>query len=151
MVVLDRSIGGISIGMRKTGVVTLLGMPSSRLAISLGGGKSGLTVRYRAHGAPLLITYDRSGRVVAIEAYSSFYRTVGGLGPGSMLTRAGALHDFKPDFCEFGYWNGNARSSPNRVVTVFTPSGGLVASVMITEFRFYTACAAGSHESPPPA
>ncbi len=82
LTVLGRSIGGVGIGMTEHDVLELLGTPTSTLKITLGGDKSGRSVRYTSHGAPLLISYDSSGRVISIEAYSRFFRTVGGLGPG---------------------------------------------------------------------
>ncbi len=89
LTVLDRSIGGVSIGMTEPDVIKLFGAPSGTLKITLGGGMTGRSVRYRVHGAPLLITYDSSGRVVSIEAYSPFFRTAGGIGPGSSLALVG--------------------------------------------------------------
>ena len=149
LTVLDRSIGGVGIGMSQHDVIELLGSPSGTLKITLGGGKTGLSVRYRVHGSPLLVTYDSSGRVVSIEAYSSFFQTAGGIGPGSSLALVRALHGFRPDFCELGYWNGTAHTPPSHIVTVFTPQGGLVASVLITQLRLYTDCDTGSHELAP--
>jgi uncharacterized repeat protein (TIGR01451 family) len=148
---LDRSIGGVSIGMTEAEVRALLGAPASTLKITLGGGKTGRSVRYVVHGAPLLLTYDSSGRVASIEAYSSFFRTAGGIGPGSPLELVLGLPGFRPDFCELGYWNGTAATPPSHVITVFTPEGALVASVLITQLRLYTACDTGSTELPPAA
>jgi uncharacterized repeat protein (TIGR01451 family) len=146
---LNHSIGGISIGMTEAAVLKLYGKPLATLAISLGGGLTGKSVRYRIHGAPLLIVYDSKGHVVSIETYSPFFRTAGNLGPGASLTTVQKLPGFRQDFCQLGFWNGSSNTPPTHIVTVFTPNGGLVASVLITQFRLYTACATGSTELPP--
>jgi uncharacterized repeat protein (TIGR01451 family) len=146
---LDRSIDGVSIGMTEAGVVKLFGKPQGSLAISLGGGLSGTSVRYRVHGAAFLITYDQHGRVVSLQAYSPYFRTAGNLGPGAALLSVQRLKGFRQDTCEFGFWNWRPGFSPTHVITVFTPNGGLVASVLITQLRLYTACDAGSTELPP--
>ena len=148
-VVVDRSIGGISIGMTEADVTKLYGEPSSTLTVTLGGGLTGHSVRYTIDGAPFLITYDSHGRVVSVETYSKLFFTARGIGPGSSIQLAAALHGFFHDPCELGYWNGTAKTPPSHYVTVFTPNGGLVASVMITQLRLYTDCDNGSHELPP--
>jgi uncharacterized protein YuzE len=145
----NRSLGSVSIGMTEKTVLEALGEPLGALKITLGGGKSGTSVRYSVHGAPLLITYDSTGKVISIEAYSPYFKTIGGIGPGSSLSLVRALRGFRPDFCELGYWNGTAHTRPSRIVTVFTPNGAVVASVLITQLQLYTACATGSRESPP--
>jgi hypothetical protein len=148
---LGHSIGGVSLGMGEAAVVKEYGKPSTTLKIALGGGISGSSVRYTVHGAALLITYDGAGKVVSIESYSPFFKTLRGIGPGSPLALVQKLHGFHPDYCELGYWNGTPRTKPYQFVTVFTPRGGVVASVLITELRLYTACATGSTELPPPS
>jgi YD repeat-containing protein len=153
-VVLNHSIGGVSIGMSEAAVDKLIGhTPSSTLRLALGGGKSGHYARYRSHGGAFLVTYDSTGHVLSIEAYAPFYRTDGGLGvgPGSSLSAAATLRGFRVDYCEFGYWNGSSRTAPNQVVTVFTPNSGEVASVLITEYRFYTTCHSGPTSIAPPS
>ena len=107
-IVVDESVGGVSIGMSEAAVVALLGPPSSTLTLSLGNGKTGLFAHYHEHGGDFLVTYDSSGHVISIEVYSSFYRTSAGVGPGSALTDAARLRGFRADFCQYGYWNGNA-------------------------------------------
>jgi YD repeat-containing protein len=153
-VVLNHSIGGVSIGMTEAAVNKLLGhAPTSTVRLTLGGGKSGHYARYRSHGGAFLVTYNSTGHVLSIEAYAPFYRTDGGLGvgPGSSLGAAATLRGFRVDYCEFGYWNGSARTAPNQVVTIFTPNSGEVASVLITEYRFYTACHSGPTSVAPPS
>jgi hypothetical protein len=147
--VLNHSIGGLSIGMTESQMEKQLGTPSRALPVSLGGGTSGRFARYSSHGAPLLVTYDGSGRVVSLEAYSPFFRTAGGVGPGASLAQVRTLRGFRPDYCELGFWNGTAHTRPDDLVTVFTPNTGTVASVLITELRLYTACDTGSKELPP--
>jgi hypothetical protein len=149
-VVLDRSIGGISIGMTEAAVEKLVGPPRSKLGVSLGNGEQGRFVRYRSHGKPLLATYDASGRVVSIEAYAPFFKTAGGLGPGSPLTGVGSLKGFHVDYCEFGYWDAKQKTGPDDAVTVFTASGGTVASVLVTQSRLYTTCEGAGPQPVPP-
>ena len=120
----DRSIGGVSIGMTDEAVQKLLGKPKSTLRISLGGGSHGTFSRYTSHGAAFLVFFDAAGRVVSIETYSTFFqhgRAASAPAPRSPACEA--LEGFRQDFCELGYWNGTARTSPNAVVTVFTPNG----------------------------
>jgi hypothetical protein len=149
-VVANKSIGGISMGMTEKQVEQMLGKPKSRLTVSLGNGRQGRFARYSSHGAAFLVTYDASGRVVSMETYSPFFHTAGGVGPGSPITSAKALPGFHTDFCELGYWNGSARPAPGAVVTVFTPGGDHVDSVMITQYRVYTACEGATGGLPPP-
>jgi hypothetical protein len=111
-VVLDRSIAGVSIGTERAQVLGELGLPKSRLAISLGGGATGQFARYVLRGAPVLVTYDAAGRLVSIQAYSSFFRTATGLGPGSSLAQVRGLRGFRSDYCELGFWNGSPRTKP---------------------------------------
>jgi hypothetical protein len=150
-IVLGRSIGGVSIGMLRSDVTELLGAPRSTLLLSLDAGENGVFARYRSHGKPLLVTFDSAGRVVSVEAYAPFFRTLGGVGPGAPLTLVQRLPGFRPDYCELGFWNGTARTRPRNIVTVFTPNGGFVESVLIAQLRLYTACAGGSPELPPSA
>jgi hypothetical protein len=145
----NHSIGGVTIGMNEQSVEKSLGPPAGTVKVTLGGGLTGSSVRYTVHGAPLLITYNSSGKVVSIESYSPYFKTIGGIGPGSPISLVRALRGFGPDYCELGYWNGTRHTKPTSVVTVFTPDGAVVASVLITEFRLYTACATGSTELPP--
>jgi hypothetical protein len=148
-VVPNRSIAGVGIGMTEAQVVKLYGDPLSTVKLSLGGGQTGTFARYREHGKPMLVTYDSAGHVASIEAYSPSFKTAAGIGPGSSLAQVQKLKGFGPDYCELGFWNGNAHTRPTDVVTVFTPSGGSVASVLITELRLYTACDTGSQAPPP--
>jgi hypothetical protein len=148
-VVPNRSLAGVSLGMTQARVVALLGRPQSTLGLSLGPGQAGRLVRYRLQGAPLLVVYDGAGRVVSLETWSTAFRTAGDVGPGASLAQVRRLRGFRPDYCQLGWWNGTARTRPRDVVTVFTPSGGSVASVLITQYRLYTACATGSLELPP--
>jgi hypothetical protein len=136
-------------GMTEKQVEQLLGKPRSTVTISLGNGKRGRYARYTSHGADFLVTYDASDRVVSMETYSPFFKTADGVGPGSPITSAKALKGFHPDYCELGFWNGTAHTQPTDVVTVFTPNGGSVASVLITQLRLYTACDTGSQPIPP--
>ena len=93
------------------------------------------------------MTYDASGHVVAIETYSTFFQTAGGVGPGSPITAAQAARGFRSDFCELGYWNGSAGTKATDVVTVFTPAGDHVDSVLVGQYRFYTACESGTRRA----
>jgi hypothetical protein len=149
-VVLDRSVGGISLGMTDDPVRELLGRPLSTVTLSLGDGRSGRLARYRSHGGLLLVTFDGAGRVVSIEACAPFFRTAVNVGPGSPLARARALDGFRRDFCRLGCWNGGAGAAPGKAVTVFTADGAVIDSVLITQLRLYTACAGGGRELPPP-
>jgi hypothetical protein len=140
-IVLNRSVGPISIGLDRQHVDRLLGRPESTLAVFSTRREPGTLARYRSHGADLLVVYDSSGRVASIETYSSYYRTNGGVGPGSPLALAAQLPGFNRNSCDLGYWNATRRTSRRGVVTVFTPDGGLVSSALITQLRFDTTCA----------
>jgi hypothetical protein len=140
-IVVDRSIGPISIGLARQRVVRLLGRPDTSLAVRSAPREPGTLARYRAPGADLLIVYDSSGRVASIETYSPRYRTSTGVGPGAPLSRASRLPGFRRNSCDLGYWNATGRTDRRAVVTVFTPNGGLVDSVLITQLRFDTNCA----------
>ena len=136
LIVIDRSIGGVSIGMPQADVEALLGQPDSSLSIALRGGGTGLLVRYRLHGGLLSVVYA-GGRVVSVETDASFYRTDGGIGPGT--SKAG-LHGFHEDFCSGGLWDGSEAIPPEGVVTIFQRNGDLVSSVTITELGYYDLC-----------
>ena len=66
------------------------------------------------HGSPVLVTYDAAGKIVSIEAYSPFFKTAAGVGPGSSLAQVKRLRGFRPDYCELGWWNGTAHTRPDR-------------------------------------
>jgi List-Bact-rpt repeat protein len=136
-IVIDRSIGGISIDMSHADVVATYGAPDDSLEIVLRGGGTGTLVHYHLHGGVLIVVYA-GGRVVSIETDASFYRTQAGIGPG---TSKGGLHGFHQDPCSLGLWDGSAAIPPDGVVTVFQRRGDLVASVTITQLGYYDLCA----------
>ena len=105
-------------------------------------------VSHRSH-RPLEIPNNVLTSSQHLAAYAPFFQTSSGIGPGTSITRVAALTGFHPDFCEYGYWNGTASTSPTDIVTVFTRNGGIVASVLIGQLRLYTACAAGSQALAP--
>jgi hypothetical protein len=140
-IVVDRSIGPISIGIARQRVVRLLGPPDTSIAVRSTTREPGTLARYGSHGADLSIVYDSRGRVASIETYSPRYRTSTGVGPGAPLARGSRLPGFRRNSCDLGYWNAGGRTGRRAVVTVFTPNGGLVDSVLITQLRFDTNCA----------
>ncbi len=148
-IVVDRSIGPVSIGLAERRVIGLLGRPKTSFPVYSGSRKPGTLAHYESHGGELLIIYDATGHVASIETYSPYYRTVTGVGPGASLARAARLPGFRQDFCELGYWNATGRTDPHAVVTVFTPNAGRVASVLIAELRFDTYCDEASQGSQP--
>jgi hypothetical protein len=148
-IVVDRSIGPVSIGMPERQVTRLLGRPVSRLRIESTPGHPGTLARYEAHGGELSIVYDSGRRVASIETDSPYYRTAAGLGPGSTLGLAARLPGFRQDSCDLGYWDATSRTPRRGVVTVFTPNGGLVESVLITQLRFDTNCDEGRQDLEP--
>jgi hypothetical protein len=151
-IVVDRSIGPVSIGDARRRVVRLLGPPETALAVRSTAREPGTLARYRSHGADLQIVYDANGRVASIETYSPRYRTSTGIGAGVPLARASRLPGFRRNSCDLGYWNASGRTDRRAVVTVFTPNGGLVDSVLITQLRFDTNCAqAGRGLEPRPS
>src|SRR5207253_6731397 len=83
-IVIDRSIGPVSIGMTRPAAEAVVGKPRSTLLIVLGQGHTGLLGRY-VNGS-LLVTYDEGGHVAAIETSSVRYRTAEGIGPGTSDT-----------------------------------------------------------------
>jgi hypothetical protein len=140
-IVVDRSIGPVSIGIARQRVVRLLGPPDTSIAVRSTTREPGTLARYGSHGADLSIVYDSRGRVASIETYSPRYRTSTGVGPGAPLARGSRLPGFRRNSCDLGYWNAGGRTGRRAVVTVFTPNGGLVDSVLITQLRFDTNCA----------
>jgi hypothetical protein len=140
-IVVDRSIGRVSLGLPQQRVVAMLGQPASTLHIFSTSLEPGTLARYESHGADLLIVYDSSGHVASIETYSPYYATGNGIGPGASLTRASLQPEFRRDSCDLGFWNATRGTGRLAPVTVFTPNGGAVASVLITELRFDTNCA----------
>jgi hypothetical protein len=140
-IVVNHSVGPISIGLDRRQVSRLLGRPESTLAVFSSAREPGTLARYRSHGADMLIVYDSAGRVASIETYSSYYRTKSGVGPGSPLGLAARLRGFNRNSCDLGYWNATQRTNRRGVVTVFTPNGGLVSSALVTQLRFDTTCA----------
>jgi uncharacterized repeat protein (TIGR02543 family) len=147
-IVVDRSIGGISIGMSQADVVVQYGVPDDSLEIALRGGGTGTLVHYHVHGGLLIVVYA-GGRVVNIETDATFYRTQAGIGPG---TSKGGLHGFHLDPCSLGLWDGSAAIPPDGVVTIFQRSGDIVASVTITQLGYYDLCASAgvNQELPDP-
>jgi hypothetical protein len=136
LIVLDQSIGGVAIGMSQGDVEALYGTPDDTLEITLRGGGTGLLVHYHVHGGELIVVYA-GGRVVSIETDSSFYRTDGGIGPGTSKAGLGAFHT---DFCSLGLWDGGANTPLDGVVTIFERNGNEVADVTITELGYYDLC-----------
>jgi hypothetical protein len=149
-IVLDHSIGSLALGMTRAELVAELGRPRSTLAIALGNGETGLLARFRVHGALLIVLTDARGRVVFIETYSPFFRTVAGVGPGSSIDLVQTLPGFHQDQCDFGYWDWAKNGSANDEITVFTVSGPVVASVVVTRLRYYTPCRGAISEIAPP-
>lgn len=148
LIVLDRSIGGIALGMSRSDVEGLLGAPGSTLAILLRGGGTGVLATYHVHGGELLVEYA-GDRVVSIETTSSFYRTENGIGPGT--SKAG-LHGFHTDFCTLGLWDATAATPPEGPITVFDLAGDEIFSVTVTELGYYDLCdsAPADQELPDP-
>src|SRR4051794_39886347 len=81
-IVVDRSIGPISIGLHERRVIRRLGRPDSSLPVFATDREPGTLARYESHGAELQVVYDSTGHVVSIQTYSPYYRTANGLGPG---------------------------------------------------------------------
>jgi hypothetical protein len=136
LIILDRSIGGVAIGMSQDDVEALYGAPDNTQTIVTRGGRTGLLARYHVHGGVLIVVYAE-GRVVSVETDSSFYRTGEGIGPGTSKAGLGGFHQ---DFCSGGLWDGSAGLPLDGVVTVFERSGDEVADVTITELGYYDLC-----------
>ena len=150
-IVVDHSIGPISIGLTEQRVIRRLGRPESSVAVRATDREPGTLARYESRGAELQVVYDATKHVVSIQTYSRHHRTASGVGPGAVLTRAARLPGFRQNSCDLGYWNAT-RATPRRgVVTVFTGTGAFVDSVLITQLRFDTNCAvAGRGLEPQP-
>jgi hypothetical protein len=136
LIVLDRLIGGVAIGMSQADVEAFYGAPDDTLTITLRGAGTGLLVHYHLHGGVLIVVYAQ-GRVVSVETDSSFYRTEDGIGPGT--SKAG-LHGFHVDFCSGGLWDGSAGLPLDGVVTVVQRNGDEIADVTITVLGYYELC-----------
>jgi hypothetical protein len=137
-IVIDRSIGPVSIGMTRTAVEAALGKPRSTLVVELGQGQTGLLVRY-LRGA-LLVTYDGTAHVAAIETSSPRYRTADGIGPGTSDAGLAGLPHFHTDFCSLGVSDAARNASADTIVTVFVIAGGSVDSVRITKRALEDEC-----------
>jgi hypothetical protein len=144
----NASIGDVSLYATRATVERRYGAPESSLAVVLPTG-NGATVRYRAHGRLLLVTYDATGRVVSVETDSTQYRTTGGVGPGSPAEGAERLSGFRTEFCTLGRWNGSASTGATDIVTVFRLAGDRVESVLIGLAGLLTACNTSSGELSP--
>ena len=142
-VVVGRSIAGVSLGAAERFVVKRLGKPVRTRRATLAAGAAGTLARYVVAGKPFLVTYDSARRVVSLRAFSTFFFTSAGIGPGSPRSFVAALRGFARDPCKVGFWDGTARASSSRPVTVFPLRNGVVASVLITERRLFTRCRPG--------
>jgi hypothetical protein len=142
LIVLDRSIGGVSLGSTRAEVEATYGKPFKQLALVGAGGAQALLAYYRVHGTTLYVTYA-NGRVVSIETSSRYYRTGGGLGPGSSIERAPP--GFGQDPCSLGLWSGSNRGA----FTVLTRDGDVISNVLITLSSYFSACE--GEGTPPPA
>jgi hypothetical protein len=140
LIVLDRSIGAVSLGSTRAQVEAAYGKPFKQLVVVGAGGAPAVLAYYRVHGATLYVTYQ-SGRVVSIETSSNYYRTRGGLGPGSSIEDV--PRGFFQDPCGLGVWTGAGPA-----FTVFTRDGNEVSSVLITLSSYFSACE-GEGSAPP--
>jgi hypothetical protein len=145
---INASIGNVSLYATRAAVEARYGAPESSLAILVPNG-NGAFVRYRAHGRLLLVTYDATGRVVAVETDSTQYRTTGGVGPGSPAGGADRLAGFRTEFCTLGRWNGGGSTGASDIVTVLRLAGDRVESVLIGQAGLLTACNTSSGELAP--
>lgn len=145
---INASIGDVSLYATRAAVEARYGAPESSVAIVVPNG-NGAFVRYRAHGRLLLVTYDATGRVVAVETDSTQYRTTSGVGPGSPSAGADKLTGFRTEFCTLGRWNGGASTGATDIATVFRLAGDRIESVLIGQAGLLTACNTSSGELPP--
>jgi Divergent InlB B-repeat domain len=134
-IVVDQSIGGISIDMSQADVEALYGPPDEFTTITLPNGV-GVLAHYHLHGGDLIVVYAE-GHVVSIETTSPFYKTAGGAGPGGPIS---SVKGFQEDFCSGGLWDGASATSPGDVVTVFERNGDEIGAVTITKLGFYDLC-----------
>jgi uncharacterized repeat protein (TIGR02543 family) len=137
LIVVDHSIGGISIGMTQAQVEALYGPPGDSSAITVLGGGTGSLVHYHVHGGLLIVTYA-NGLVVSVSTNSSFYKTRAGVGPGSAYPLRPTA--FGEDFCPGGAWDGGEGTGPTTVVTVFERDGGAIGDVIVAQFAYYDLC-----------
>jgi hypothetical protein len=144
----NASIGDVSLHMTRADVEARYGSPESTLAVVVPGG-TGTLARYRPNGGLLLVTYDATAHVVALETDSRHYRTSGGVGPGTPAAGARRLAGFHTDFCSLGYWNGDAASDGTDIVTVFTVAGDRIDSVQIVQAALLASCGGAGGELPP--
>ena len=93
VIVVDKSIGGVAIGMTQADVEAVCGRPFDSFPIMLRGGGTGLLAKYHANGGVLIVEYA-DGLVVSIETSSPAFRTDGGVGPGASK---GGVHGFHQD------------------------------------------------------
>jgi hypothetical protein len=143
LIVLDRSIGGVALGSTRADVEATYGKPFKQLVLVGAGGARAVLAYYRVHGTTLHVTYA-GGRVVSVEANARYYKTPGGLGPGSSIEDAPP--GFAQDPCGLGAWSGGDNRG---AFTVLTRDGDVISSVLITLSSYFTACR--GEGTPPPA
>lgn len=102
LIVIGASIGPIHLGMARSDVIHVFGMPRSTTRFEFASGEVGREALYKKRGGAFRITYA-GGSVVGISTAARYYRTASGVGPGSPRSQAAALPGFRFDQCTAGY------------------------------------------------
>ncbi len=129
LIVIDRSVGPVRLGMPASDVTKTLDGPTETTSFAADGRYRHLTFRYM--GGRLRVTLFR-GRVVAIATTASLARTRTGIGPGSPLRAAASLSGFRFDACSEGYSNAWRRGQGAR--TMFSPDARRERVAEVTVF-----------------
>ena len=102
LIVIGKSIGAAQLGMTKTDVVHIYGKPKRTERFDFASGERGLLAVYTKHGGTFRVTYAR-GVAIGVLTSARYYRTAGGVGPGSPSVAAARLPGFRKDQCTGGY------------------------------------------------
>jgi hypothetical protein len=133
LILLGESIGPVRLGMSERAVVRTLGAPRTLRNTSYGG-KPLRVARYTVHGGLFEVVYDRRARtVVGIGTASRYFRTAGGLGRGSPISKARTLR-FRFSQCTAN-WEKNVRGA----LVSFLAGGDRIESVYMIR-PAYTSC-----------
>lgn len=136
LIVLGRSIGSASVGMKRAEILGLYGQPGRSRPVKLGTAKTPATVdRFAVPGGSLEVT-TVSDRVIGLATTSPYYTTPRGLGPGSPRADADRLTGTAWMACD------QAFRRPGPVVVSLLAGKKTVKAVVMVRRAYVTECPA---------